>query len=198
MKKLLFSSVLVASLASSLFATDGADLLASVTNGKISDNSPGVKVLSLDEAKQVKGGYEIQVFDNIDIINIGGGATIKQAHAMIKLSKIETKNKTLCTYGAKSCSASSPYNKLRYNKYNRLANQEKGEVVIITSAMVTTPQLYPMGLKTTKTSFKTTAGVYKLVNGSYSKIKNIPMTNTTILDAKKIISNTLNQKLITK
>ena len=53
MKKLLFSSFLVASLASSLF---GADLLASVTNGKISDNSPDVRVLSLEEAKQVKGG----------------------------------------------------------------------------------------------------------------------------------------------
>ena len=47
MKKFLFSSFLVVSLASSLFATDGADLLASLTNGKISDNSPGVKVLSL-------------------------------------------------------------------------------------------------------------------------------------------------------
>ena len=35
----------------------GADLLASLTNGKLSDNSPGVKVLSLEEAKQVKGGY---------------------------------------------------------------------------------------------------------------------------------------------
>ena len=54
MKKLLFSSLLVASLASLLL---GADLLASLTNGKISDNSPGVKVLSLEEAKQVKGGY---------------------------------------------------------------------------------------------------------------------------------------------
>lgn len=54
MKKFLFSLFLVASLAGSLF---GADLLASVTNGNISDNSPGVKVLSLDEAKQVKGGH---------------------------------------------------------------------------------------------------------------------------------------------
>ena len=54
MKKFLFSLFLVASLAGSLF---GADLLASVTNGKLSDNSPGVKVLSLDEAKQVKGGH---------------------------------------------------------------------------------------------------------------------------------------------
>ena len=53
-EKVSFLSFLVASLAGSLF---GADLLASVTNGKLSDNSPGVKVLSLDEAKQVKGGY---------------------------------------------------------------------------------------------------------------------------------------------
>ena len=57
MKKFLLSSFLVASLASSLFGAGGVDLLASVTNGKISDNSPGVKVLSLEEAKQVKGGY---------------------------------------------------------------------------------------------------------------------------------------------
>ena len=54
MKNFLFLSFLVASLAGSLF---GADLLASVTNGELSDNSPGVKVLSLEEAKQVKGGY---------------------------------------------------------------------------------------------------------------------------------------------
>ena len=54
MKKFLFLSFLVASLASSLF---GADLLSKLTNGKVSDNSPGVKVLSLEEAKQVKGGY---------------------------------------------------------------------------------------------------------------------------------------------
>ena len=64
MKKFLFSSFLVASLASSLF---GADLLASVTNGKISDNSPDVRVLSLEEAKQVNGGYlayELQLSKN--------------------------------------------------------------------------------------------------------------------------------------
>ena len=54
MNKILFSAVISAILTSGAF---GADLLASVTNGKISDNSPGVKVLSLEEAKQVKGGY---------------------------------------------------------------------------------------------------------------------------------------------
>ena len=54
MNKFLFSAVISAILTSGAF---GADLLASLTNGKISDNSPGVKVLSLEEAKQVKGGY---------------------------------------------------------------------------------------------------------------------------------------------
>ena len=63
MKKFLFLSFLVASLASFSF---GADLLASLTNGKISDNSPGVKVLSLEEAKQVKGGYLFQAINNFN------------------------------------------------------------------------------------------------------------------------------------
>ena len=56
MNKILFSAVISAILSVN---ADAADLLASVTNGKLSDNSPGVKVLSLDEAKQVKGGYII-------------------------------------------------------------------------------------------------------------------------------------------
>ena len=52
MNKFLFSAVISAILTSGAFS---ADLLAKLTNGKISDNSPVVKVLNLDEAKQVKG-----------------------------------------------------------------------------------------------------------------------------------------------
>ena len=48
MNKILFSAVILAILASGAFAVD---LLASLTKGKISDNSPGVKMLSLKEAK---------------------------------------------------------------------------------------------------------------------------------------------------
>ncbi|MCI7022610.1 MAG: hypothetical protein MR964_00020 [Campylobacter sp.] len=47
MKNFLFSAVISAILTSGAF---GADLLASITNGKISDNSPSVKVLSLEAA----------------------------------------------------------------------------------------------------------------------------------------------------
>ncbi|EHB9807167.1 hypothetical protein JZB69_001663 [Campylobacter jejuni] len=49
--------LLGALLSSSAFAED---ILAKVSNGAISDNSAGVKVLSLDEMKEVKGGYRFQ------------------------------------------------------------------------------------------------------------------------------------------
>ncbi|HEB9288076.1 TPA: hypothetical protein RZK20_001778 [Campylobacter coli] len=52
-KKLLSVVALGALFASSAFAED---ILAKVSNGAISDNSAGVKVLSLDEMKEVKGG----------------------------------------------------------------------------------------------------------------------------------------------
>ncbi len=53
LKKLLSVVALGALLSSSAFAED---ILAKVSNGAISDNSAGVKVLSLDEMKEVKGG----------------------------------------------------------------------------------------------------------------------------------------------
>ena len=45
---------------SSLFISSALadDLLAKISNGAISDHSKGVKVLSLDEQKEVKGGYQ--------------------------------------------------------------------------------------------------------------------------------------------
>ena len=67
MNKILFSAVILAILASGAFA---ADLLASLTNGKVSDNSPGVKVLSLEEAKQVKGGYYLTKYTRNIVGNI--------------------------------------------------------------------------------------------------------------------------------
>ncbi|ECQ7361755.1 hypothetical protein F0E85_09235 [Campylobacter coli] len=52
-------------MSSSAFAED---ILAKVSNGAISDNSAGVKVLSLDEMKEVKGGFNFvrdSRYDNI-------------------------------------------------------------------------------------------------------------------------------------
>ncbi|MCV3530603.1 hypothetical protein L8Y18_03975 [Campylobacter sp. CNRCH_2007_0968H] len=55
LKKLASSLILGSLLVSSAFA---GDFLAKVSNGALSDNSQGVKVLNVDEMKQVKGGYQ--------------------------------------------------------------------------------------------------------------------------------------------
>ena len=54
MKKIFAFLALISLLTSSAFAED---FLAKISKGALSDTSPGVKELSLEEMKQVKGGY---------------------------------------------------------------------------------------------------------------------------------------------
>ena len=189
MKNFLFSSLLVASLASSLF---GVDLSASLTYGKLSDNSPGVKVLSLEEAKQVKGGYNIATLENINTINLAGGTTIKEAYAVINLAQVEIDNKALCTFGATKCSRSLTLNKNRYNDFAKIADPKKNEVVVITGTMTTAPTYYGLS----KSQFFISASVYVNNGGSLTKLRNINTSNTTVKDAISRIRNDLNQKLV--
>ncbi|MDY5303352.1 MAG: hypothetical protein SPH02_00300 [Campylobacter sp.] len=188
MKKFLFLSFLVASLASSLF---GADLLASLTNGKISDN-PDVRVLSLEEAKQVKGWYNIATLENINTINLAGGTTIKEAYAVINLAQVEIDNKALCTFGATKCSRSLTFNKNRYNDFAKIADPKKNEVVVITGTMTTAPTYYGLS----KSQFFISASVYVNNGRSLTKLRNINTSNTTVKDAISRIRNDLNQKLV--
>ena len=80
------------------FATD---LLAFYTNGKLSDNSPGVKVLSLEEKKQVRGGYLIN-YDYSENIS----TKTREFYVIAKYSENETNNllKGLCGIDQASCS----------------------------------------------------------------------------------------------
>ena len=153
MNKFLFSAVISAILTSGAFAVD---LLASLTNGKLSDNSPDVRVLSLDEAKQVKGGYNIATLENINTINLGGGATIKEAYAVINLAQVEIDNKALYTFGATKCSGSLTLNKNRYNDFAKIADPKKNEVVVITGTMTTAPTYYGLS----KSQFSISAAVH--------------------------------------
>ncbi|BEK27182.1 hypothetical protein [Campylobacter jejuni] len=57
MKKIFALLALTSLLTSSVFAED---FLAKLTKGALSDTSPGVKELSLEEMKQVKGGYVVE------------------------------------------------------------------------------------------------------------------------------------------
>ena len=192
-KKLFFGAVILAILASGAFAVD---LLASLTKGKISDNSSGVKVLSLEEAKQVKGGYNIATLENINTINLGGGATIKEAYAIIGLTDTELKNKALCTFGATKCSRSLTLNKNRYNDFAKIADPNKNEIVVITGTMTTAPINYGFGIKSDKSQFSISAAVYVNKGGALTKLRNINTSNTTVKDAVNRTRNNLNQKLV--
>ena len=57
----MFKKLLSLAVLSSLFISSALadDLLAKISNGAINDNSKGVKVLSLNEQKEVKGGYSV-------------------------------------------------------------------------------------------------------------------------------------------
>ena len=189
MNKFLFSAVISAILTSGAFAVD---LLAKLTNGKISDNSPGVKVLSLEEAKQVKGEYNIATLENINTINLAGGTTIKEAYAVINLAQVEIDNKALCTFGATKCSRSLTLNKNRYNDFAKIADPKKNEVVVITGTMTTAPTYYGLS----KSQFFISASVYVNNGGSLTKLRNINTSNKTVKDAISRIRNDLNQKLV--
>ena len=189
MNKFLFSAVISAILSVNAF---GADLLTSLTNGKISDNSPDVRVLSLEEAKQVKGEYNIATLENINTINLAGGTTIKEAYAVINLAQVEIDNKALCTFGATKCSGSLTLNKNRYNDFAKIADPKKNEVVVITGTMTTAPAYYGLS----KSQFFISASVYVNNGGSLTKLRNINTSNTTVKDAMSRIRNDLNQKLV--
>lgn len=53
MKKLLFISMLILSLLGNLNAQEEADVLSLITNGALSKDTQGVKVLSPDEKKKL-------------------------------------------------------------------------------------------------------------------------------------------------
>ncbi|MDL0109466.1 hypothetical protein NYG92_01625 [Campylobacter felis] len=56
------------------------DLLAKLSNGAVSDNSVGVKILSLDEMKEVRGGYAAQ--NRMAPFLVGGGYWLARQGAM--------------------------------------------------------------------------------------------------------------------
>ncbi|HJE66272.1 MAG TPA: hypothetical protein K8V51_04320 [Campylobacter avium] len=99
-KKLLVAFGALLCISTLSFATD---LLAFYTNGKLTENSPGVKVLSLDEKKQVKGGYvfKYESFKNKSTFE-------SEVHMILGLSPQEANyirsGKGICTVGQSSCS----------------------------------------------------------------------------------------------
>ncbi|ELE3014880.1 hypothetical protein RMD03_001796 [Campylobacter coli] len=97
MKKIFAFLALTSLLTSSVFAED---FLAKLTKGALSDTSPGVKELSLEEMKEVKGGYLVRFKFFKDRPNL-----ISEVYAIAEITLEERKNldKGLCGAGEDKC-----------------------------------------------------------------------------------------------
>ncbi|EFN2942881.1 hypothetical protein HKV31_002046, partial [Campylobacter coli] len=84
MKKIFALLALTSLLTSSVFAED---FLAKLTKGALSDTSPGVKELSLEEMKEVKGGYLVRFKFFKDRPNL-----ISEVYAIADFSEYELSN----------------------------------------------------------------------------------------------------------
>ncbi|ECT4365624.1 hypothetical protein F2M85_08920 [Campylobacter coli] len=97
MKKIFALLALTSLLTNSVFAED---FLAKLTKGALSDTSPGVKELSLEEMKEVKGGYLVRFKFFKDRPNL-----ISEVYAIADFSEYELSNlnKGLCGAGEDKC-----------------------------------------------------------------------------------------------
>ncbi|WP_230093623.1 hypothetical protein [Campylobacter coli] len=97
MKKIFALLALTSLLTSSAFAED---FLAKLTKGALSDTSPGVKELSLEEMKEVKGGYVVEFEFFKDRRNL-----TSEVYAIAEITLEERKNldKGLCGAGEDKC-----------------------------------------------------------------------------------------------
>ncbi len=97
MKKIFALLALTSLLTSSVFAED---FLAKLTKGALSDTSPGVKELSLEEMKQVKGGYVVEFEFFKDRRNL-----TSEVYAIVDFTQyeLENLNKGLCGAGEDKC-----------------------------------------------------------------------------------------------
>ncbi|HID0706734.1 TPA: bacteriocin [Campylobacter jejuni] len=197
LKKLASSLILGSLLASSAFA---GDFLAKVSNGALSDNSQGVKVLNLDEMKQVKGGYglvenssgaSVFVFQNIN----SGMTRLSQIGVIAGLTPYEEKNKVSCGFGGDGCSPSSFVNTKAYNEFVSIANPNLGEFLAVTATKTTI--INPiLGIPQVKFS---NGGIIVGINGdTIYKIRSATATNTVAQEVLRKIGNDLNKILVTQ
>ncbi|EOV6235918.1 hypothetical protein ACN9UC_001290 [Campylobacter upsaliensis] len=121
----LFSVIaLGALLANFAFAND---LLAKLSNGVVSDNSVGVKILSLDEMKEVRGGYAvatIRISQNelaaLAVPDFENELGWEIKNGQIDLEQTMKNDRGLCQMGSTQCYSNSATKKHLWQSQKRL------------------------------------------------------------------------------
>ncbi|MEB2806840.1 hypothetical protein Q9Q60_02775 [Campylobacter upsaliensis] len=124
LKKLFSVIALSALLVSFSFAND---LLAKLSNGAVSDNSVGVKVLSLDEMKEVRGGYAvttIRISQNelatLAVPDFENELGWEIKNGQIDLEQTMKNDRGLCQMGSTQCYSNSATKKHLWQSQKRL------------------------------------------------------------------------------
>ncbi|EPT1527466.1 hypothetical protein ACVO4C_000509 [Campylobacter upsaliensis] len=124
MKKLFSIVALSALLVSFSFAND---LLAKLSNGVVSDNSVGVKILSLDEMKEVRGGYAvatIRISQNelaaLAVPDFENELGWEIKNGQIDLEQTMKNDRGLCQMGSTQCYSNSATKKHLWQSQKRL------------------------------------------------------------------------------
>ena len=130
MSKTFFKVALLSALLSSLSLAD--DFLAKVSNGALSDNSTGVKKLTLDEASQVVGGYYVRFKDNetkwgladtiyaIAMPDLGNELGWAFVNGELDLQQTMKNEKGLCPMGITECYSNKNARKHMWQSQKRL------------------------------------------------------------------------------
>ncbi|MBX7490501.1 hypothetical protein [Helicobacter turcicus] len=191
-KKLFCIVALGSLLASSAVAID--DVLALVSNGKLTSNSLGVTKLNIDDKMQVKGGYRhsnLVTFQNSSI----GNTRFSQIGVVLELSDYELRNEVSCGFGiASGCSTRSYVNQQGYRDYMSVANQNRGEYIAVTMTKTTRPGLFGVSRPT----FTKGAMVVGISNRMVYKIRNATAKNGIASEALRRIGNDLSRILVTQ
>ncbi|WP_252206562.1 hypothetical protein [Campylobacter vulpis] len=124
LKKLFSVIALGALLVSFSFAND---LLAKLSNGVVSDNSVGVKILSLDEMKEVRGGYAvttIRISQNelaaLAVPDFENELGWEIKNGQIDLEQTMKNDRGLCQMGSTQCYSNSATKKHLWQSQKRL------------------------------------------------------------------------------
>lgn len=124
MKTLSNIIILSALLANFAFAND---LLARLSNGAVSDNSIGVKILSLDEMKEVRGGYAvttIRISQNelaaLAVPDFENELGWEIKNGQIDLEQTMKNDRGLCQMGSTQCYSNSATKKHLWQSQKRL------------------------------------------------------------------------------
>ncbi|EKY3406324.1 hypothetical protein QHE50_000022 [Campylobacter coli] len=124
MKKIFAFLALTSLLTSSAFA---GDFLAKLTKGALSDTSPGVKELSLEEMKEVKGGYAvttIRISQNelaaLAVPDFENELGWEIKNGQIDLEQTMKNDRGLCQMGSTQCYSNSATKKHLWQSQKRL------------------------------------------------------------------------------